>query len=50
MRRLILLLTAMAVTLVVASGVAWAVKKGGTYGPDTLRGTNGADTRFGQRR
>ena len=43
MRRLVLLLTAMALTLVPASGVALAVNKVGTNGPDTLRGTNGAD-------
>jgi len=43
MRRLVLLLTAMALTLVLASGVALAVNKVGTNGPDTLRGTNGAD-------
>ena len=42
MRRLVLLLTAMALTLLVASGVAWAVNKVGTNGPDTLRGTNRA--------
>jgi Ca2+-binding RTX toxin-like protein len=48
MRRLILLLMAMAVTLVVASGVAWAVNKIGTDGPDTLRGTNGDDNLIGR--
>jgi hypothetical protein len=32
----------MALTLLVASGVALAVNKIGTGGPDTLRGTNGA--------
>jgi hypothetical protein len=37
MRRLVLLLTAMALTLVLASGVALAVNKVGTNGPDTLR-------------
>ncbi len=40
MRRLILLLTAMALTLVVASGVTLAVNKIGTNGPLILRGTN----------
>ena len=40
MRRLILLLTLMAATLVVASGLALAVNEIGTNGPDTLRGTN----------
>jgi hypothetical protein len=36
MRRVILLLTMMAATLVVASGVALAVNKIGTNGPDTF--------------
>jgi Ca2+-binding RTX toxin-like protein len=48
MRRLVLLLTAMALTLVLASGVALAVNKVGTNGPDTLRGTNGADNLLGR--
>ena len=48
MRRFFLLLAAMAVTLVVASGVALAVTKIGTNGPDTLRGTNGADNLIGK--
>jgi Ca2+-binding RTX toxin-like protein len=48
MRRIILLLAVMAVTLVVASGVAWAVNKIGTDGPDTLRGTNGDDNLLGK--
>jgi Ca2+-binding RTX toxin-like protein len=47
MRRLVLLLTAMALALVLASGVALAVNKVGTDGPDTLRGTNRADNLFG---
>jgi Ca2+-binding RTX toxin-like protein len=47
MRRVILLLALMAATLVVASGVAWAVNKVGTNGPDTLRGTNGDDNLVG---
>ena len=47
MRRVILLLTMMAATLVVASGVALAVNKIGTNGPDTLKGTNGADNLLG---
>ena len=47
MRRLILLLTMMAATLVVASGVALAVTKIGGPGPDTLKGTNGADNLLG---
>ena len=48
MRRVILLLTVMAVTLVLASGVALAVNKIGTDGPDTLRGTNEADSLLGR--
>ena len=48
MRRVILLLSVMAATLVVASGVALAVTKIGTNGPDTLRGTNGADNLLGK--
>ena len=43
MRRVILLLTVMAVTLVVASGVAWAVTKNGGPGRDVLEGTNRPD-------
>ena len=35
MRRTILLLATMSLTLLVASGVAWAVTKIGTDGPDT---------------
>ena len=48
MRRTILLLTTMALTLLVASGVALAVTKIGTDGPDTLRGTNKADNLLGR--
>jgi Ca2+-binding RTX toxin-like protein len=48
MRRVVLLLTAMAVTLVVASGVALAVNRIGTDGPNTLRGTNGNDNLLGK--
>ena len=44
MRRVILVLAAMAATVVVASGVAWAVTKVGGPGPDVLRGTNQHDT------
>jgi Ca2+-binding RTX toxin-like protein len=47
-RRSILLLAAMALTLLVASGVALAVNKIGTNGPDTLKGTNGADNLYGR--
>jgi len=38
----------MALTLLVASGVALAVNKIGTDGPDTLKGTNGDDNLFGK--
>jgi Ca2+-binding RTX toxin-like protein len=48
MKRLFLLLVAMAVTLVVASGAALAVNKIGTNGADTLRGTNKADNLAGR--
>ncbi len=47
-RAAVLLLATMALTLLVASGVAWAVNKIGTAGPDTLRGTNGADNLIGK--
>ena len=48
MRRVILVLAVMAATLVLASGLAWAVNKVGTNGPDTLRGTNGDDNLVGK--
>ena len=48
MRRTIVLLATMALTLLLASGVAWAVNKIGTDGSDTLRGTNGADNLIGR--
>jgi RTX calcium-binding nonapeptide repeat (4 copies) len=48
MRRTILLLAAMVLTVLVASGVALAVTKIGTDGPDTLRGTNGDDNLIGK--
>ena len=48
MRRLVFSLAAMALALVVASGVALAVNKVGTNGPDTLRGTNGDDNLLGK--
>jgi hypothetical protein len=48
MRRTILLLATMALTLLVASGVALAVTKIGTNAPDTLRGTNGDDNLLGK--
>ena len=38
MRRVALVLAAMALALLLASGVAWAVNKVGTNSPDTLRG------------
>ena len=47
MRRTMLLLATMALTLLVAGGVALAVTRIGTDGPDTLRGTNKADTLIG---
>lgn len=43
MRRAKPLVAMMALTLLVASGVALAVNKVGTDGPDTLRGTHGSD-------
>jgi Ca2+-binding RTX toxin-like protein len=48
MRRTVLLLASMALTLLVASGVALAVNKIGTDGPDTLKGTNRADNLLGK--
>ena len=48
MRRTILLMATMALTLLVASGVALAVTKIGGPGPNTLRGTNGADNLLGR--
>jgi Ca2+-binding RTX toxin-like protein len=48
MRRAILLVAMMALTLLAASGVALAVTKIGTNGPDTLRGTNRADNLIGK--
>ncbi len=47
MRRTMLLLTAMAAVLVMASGVALAVARSGGPGDDTLRGTNGTDALAG---
>jgi hypothetical protein len=47
MRRTILLLATMALTLLVASGLALAVTKTGTDGPDILKGTNSADNLVG---
>ena len=48
MKRLILLFATMVATMVVASGVALAVTKIGTDGPDHLKGTNGDDTLIGK--
>src|SRR5215203_2913047 len=48
MRSTILLLATMTLTLFVASGVALAVNKIGTNGPDTLRGTDGDDNLLGK--
>ena len=48
MRRLVLVLATMALALVLASGVALALKEIGTDGPDTLRGTNNADNLLGK--
>jgi Ca2+-binding RTX toxin-like protein len=48
MRRLVFLLAAMTIALLQASGVALAVNKTGTDGPDTLRGTNGDDKLVGK--
>jgi Ca2+-binding RTX toxin-like protein len=48
MRRVVLVLVAMALALLLVSGVAWAVNKIGTDGPDTLRGTNGNDNLIGK--
>jgi hypothetical protein len=47
MRRTIVLLATMALTLLVASGVALAVTKIGGPGPNTLKGTNEADHLLG---
>jgi hypothetical protein len=43
-----LVLAAMALALLLASGVAWAVTKVGGPGPDTLMGTKGSDTLAGR--
>ena len=48
MRRTILMVVTMALTLLVARGVAWAFNRIGTDGPDTLRGTNRADNLLGE--
>src|SRR4028118_1831664 len=48
MRQAILLVAMMALSLLVASGVALAVNKIGTDGPDRLMGTNGDDNLLGR--
>ena len=48
MRRTILMVATVALMVLVASGVALAVNKIGTDGPDTLRGTNGNDNLIGK--
>ena len=48
MRKVVLLLAAMATALALASSVALAVNKVGTNGPDTLRGTNEDDNLTGR--
>ena len=48
MQRILMLLTVIAVTLILTSGVAMAVTKIGTKGPDTLRGTNKSDNLLGK--
>ena len=48
MRRAILIVAMMALTPLVASGVALAVNKIGTNGPDTLQGTNEDDNLLGK--
>jgi hypothetical protein len=49
MRRLLFLSTTIALVLVLASGVALAIDRIGTNGPDTLRGTNGSDNLLASR-
>jgi Ca2+-binding RTX toxin-like protein len=48
MRRVVLVLAVMALALLLASGVAWAVNEVGTDGPDALTGTNRADNLLGK--
>src|SRR3712207_1884748 len=48
MRRAVLVLAAMTLALLLASGVAWAVNEIGTNGPDTLRGTHEDDNLLGR--
>ena len=44
----LLVMGVMMAAMLVASGVAWAVNKVGTDGPDTLRGTNADDNLLGR--
>ena len=46
--KIILLVASIALAVVLASGVAWALTKIGTDGRDTLVGTNGVDTLVGK--
>jgi hypothetical protein len=48
MRRVVLVLTVMAAALILANGVALALSKIGTNGPDTLRGTNANNDLLGR--
>ena len=48
MRRVVLVLGAMALALLLTSGVAWAINELGTNGPDTLRGTDRDDNLSGR--
>src|SRR5215211_6056196 len=48
MRRTMVMVATMALILLVASGMALAVTKIGTNGPDFLRGTNGDDSLIGK--
>ena len=48
MRRTVVLLATMILTLMLASGVALAVAKIGSDGPDTLMGTKGSDVLSGR--
>jgi hypothetical protein len=50
MRRTVLLVADMALTLLVISGVAPAANRVGTDGPDTIRGPHKADNLLGRGR
>ncbi len=47
-RRVVLVLAAMALALLLTSGVAWALNELGTNGPNTLRGTDRDDNLSGR--